>query len=89
VTVHAISTDPDLIPRHLRVLPATDEVNELRCYDADEVAALIGMSPEFVKKAAREGHLPRIMFGTSAEPNRRKMRFRHDTVRDWLKSLED
>ncbi len=54
---------------------------EGRLLNAEEVARLIGMTPDYVYALSRRGRIPTITFG-------RTRRYRRESIEVWLEELE-
>jgi len=78
-----VSVAAELPPR-LRAVPPAAEVNEARAYTAEEAAALLSVSPSFVKALCREGKLRHHYLGKG----RGLLRIRHPHLVAYLESCE-
>jgi excisionase family DNA binding protein len=72
------------LPARLRAVPPPGEVNEVRAYTVEEAAALLVVSPSFIKALCREGRLRHHYLGKG----RGLLRIRHPHLVAYLESCE-
>ena len=69
----------DRAPEHIHLQQPADDPGRL--LDADDVAAYIGMTADWVYREVRAGRLPHIRLG-------RYVRFRRESIDAWLEASE-
>lgn len=71
------------VPAQLRVVPPATEVNEVRCYDLDEVKELTGLSQSFMRSEIKAGRVTAAAFG---QGGRRPLRIPHPELRRYIEA---
>ena len=71
------------LPAALSAVPVPIQVNEVRCYDMDELAALTGMSAKFWYREIADGRIQSVRLGQGSRND--KVRVMHTVLLAYLR----